>query len=133
MSLDTTSNMLSMIKNASMVGKDSIEVFYSKKNEAIAKVLEKHKFVKSVKVFKEKNSTHKGLHIDLEYVGPQDPKIRDIKIISKPGRRLYMKRTEIKSIDLEHGILVLSTSKGIISGVEAKVKKLGGEIICEVY
>ncbi|HDQ88560.1 MAG TPA: 30S ribosomal protein S8, partial [candidate division WWE3 bacterium] len=67
MSVDTIANMLSMIKNASMVRKPSVEVPYSKQKEQVAKVLEDKGFVQKVKVFNDKDTPYKGLHIDLAY------------------------------------------------------------------
>lgn len=132
MSTDTISNMLSAIKNASMVSKESIEIPFSKNNEAVAKVLEKGQFINKVKSFKEKGSSHKGLHIELAYEDSGASKIRDVKRVSKPGRRMYYGKRDIKKIKPEFGVLVVSTSRGIMSGEEARTKKLGGEVICEV-
>lgn len=132
MSTDIISNMLSSIRNASMVNKEFIELPHTKNIEAIAKVLQKGNFLKKVKGFKEKGSTHKGLHIDLAYEDSGAPMINEIKRVSKPGRRIYMRFGDIKRIKPEYGVLVVSTSRGIMSGEDARKKKLGGEVICEV-
>lgn len=131
MSADTVANMLSGIKNASLVSKEFIEIPYSKMNESVAKVLKKSDFISEVKVFKEKGVTHKSLRIDLAYEEGES-KIRDIKRVSKSGRRIYLGFEKIKRVKPEFGVIVVSTSKGAMSGEEARKKKLGGEIICEV-
>lgn len=131
MSQDRISNMLSTIKNASMVGKKAVEIFYSKETENVLKVLQKNGFVKDVKVFKHKASPFKGLHIDL-FLG-DEVKFSQIKRLSKPGRRLYISSKEIKPVVGGKGLMVLSTSQGIMDGFSAKKKNLGGEIICKLY
>ena len=130
--MDSIANMLSRIKNASMVGKEFVELPYSKVNEEVLKIFEKYGFVEKVKVFKDKGSSHKGLHIDLAYEENGESKIRDIKRVSKPGRRLYLKAKEIEVGNTKYGFCVLSTPKGIMSGVDDQKKNLVGEIICKV-
>ncbi len=132
MSVDTIGNMLSQIKNASMVGKEFVELPHSKMNEAVAKVIEKVGFVKEVKVFKEGGAATKSLHIDLAYDKGGKAKIMDIRRVSKPGRRLYASHEEIKRVDPKFGLLVISTPQGVMSGEEARKQKVGGELICEV-
>jgi small subunit ribosomal protein S8 len=132
MSADTIANMLSQLKNASMVGKEYIEIPYSKVNEAVLKVFEQYEFIKKVKVFKEKGSSFKSLHVDIAYEANGDSKIRGIKRVSKSGRRLYLKSKEIETTNPKYGFSVFSTPKGIMSCVDARDKNLGGEIICKV-
>ncbi len=132
MSLDRISNMLSSVKNAAMAGNSSIETFYSKECEDIAKVLKKAGYLDDVRVFKEKGKSYKRLRIDLTREG-EGFRLTEIKRISKPGRRLYTSSTEIKPVVGGSGVLVVTTSRGIMSGYEAKKKNLGGEVICRVY
>lgn len=132
MSTDVISNLLSSIRNASMVGKDYLEVPHSNNSEAVAKVLEEAKFLSKVKVFKEKGSVGKSLRLDLIYNEDGDPAISGIRRISKPGRRLYSKSNLLRRIDSKYGVLVVSTPSGVMSGEEARKRKLGGELICEV-
>lgn len=132
MSIDRLSNMLSAIKNAAAINSSNIEVYYSKECEGVAKVLEKAGYLENVKTFKEKGKSYKKMRLDLALeVG--ESKIAEVKRISKPGRRLYKSSSEIGSVLGGQGVTVLTTSRGIMSGAEAKRKKLGGEIICEVY
>ncbi|MFC1621936.1 30S ribosomal protein S8 [Patescibacteria group bacterium] len=131
MSIDRLSNMLSSIKNAVMAGNSFIETVHSKECESVAKVLKSAGFLSEVKSFKTKGKKHKGLRLELAKEG-DDFKISDVKRISKPGRRLYMKARDIRPVSGGFGILVLSTSRGIMEGMQAKQKKLGGEILCEV-
>lgn len=132
MSTDFLSNLLSSIRNASMVGKEYLEVPHSNNSEAVARVLEQNKFLAKVKVFKEKGSAGKSLRLDLIYNENGEPLISGIRRISKPGRRLYSKYDSLKRINSKHGLLVVSTPSGVMSGEEARKRKLGGELVCEV-
>jgi len=131
--MDTIANLLSIIKNAYMVNKPSVEVVYSKQLEDIAKILELKGFIKKVKTFKFKGKVFKGLHLDLSYDDSDLPVLMDIKRVSKPGRRVYKKASEIKPINNGHGLLVISTPRGIMSDEDARKKRLGGEVICKVW
>lgn len=132
MSVDRISNMISSIKNGSMATKDFIEVPYSKECEDIAKVLEQTGFLEGVKVFKKEKSFVKMIHLGL---AKEDGKIKltEAKRVSKPGRRIYKGAKELRPVLQGLGVLVISTSRGVMSGNEARKKKLGGEILCEVY
>ena len=130
--MDTISNMLSSIKNASAVGKEFVELPYTKTNEAILGVLKDAGLIMNMKVFKEKESSHKSLHVGLLYGDLDEPRVRKANRISKPGRRIFKSYRELKKFNPGTGIWVVSTSRGILSSNEAKSKKLGGELICEV-
>jgi small subunit ribosomal protein S8 len=129
--MDTLSNMLSKLKNASMAGKAFIEVPHTKVCEGVAKVLKEAGFVVDVKTFKNSGESFKSLRVD---VADTDNNIRltDVKIVSKPGRRMYKAFTDIKTVAGDHIMSVVSTSRGIMSGSEARKRKLGGELICIV-
>ena len=131
--MDTVANLLSIIKNAYMVNKPSVEVVYSKHLEAISEVLESKGFIKKVKTFKFKGKAFKGLHLDLAYDDSDLPVLMDIKRVSKPVRRIYKKASEIKSVNGGHGLLVISTPRGVMSDEDARKKRLGGEVICKVW
>ena len=132
MSVDTIANMLSMIKNSAIAGEASLDVPYSKECKSICEVFKKSGYIDEVKVFKPKETSYKKIHLELAKQG-EYIKINDIKRISKPGRRVYKKASEIRPSKGEYSTMVVSTSKGIINDQEARKKKLGGELICEVY
>jgi small subunit ribosomal protein S8 len=131
--MDTIGNLLSIIKNASMVKRDFVEVPHSNISEQICNVLKEAGFVKSYKVFKLKDSVLKGLHIDLQYSSDGRPHITSAKRISKPGRRIYRNSDELKVVRNGFGLGIVSTSRGLMSVNEAKKKHLGGEVLCEIY
>lgn len=130
---DTIADMLTRIRNAQLRRKDSLEMPYSKLNEEIAKVLESKGFLAGVKSFKYEGKAYKGLHLDLKYDESGAPAIQAIKRISKPGLRNYSKVRDIKRVLGGLGISVVSTSRGIMAGDDARRQKLGGEMLCEVY
>ncbi len=132
MSVDRISNMISSIKNSSMAGRNSLEIPHTLECEAIAKVLKQKGFLDEIKVFKKEKSSSKMLHLGLV---KEDGviKLSEAKRISKPGRRIYKGSKEFKPVLQGFGVLIVSTSRGIMDGQEAKKKKLGGEVLCEVY
>ena len=124
--MDPIADFLITVKNAYMAKKKNISVPYSKFRLAIANVLEKEKVVE--KVVKE----DKVINMNLIYDGTK-PKITTIKKVSKLGLRVYTKSKNIKSIRGGRGIVIISTPQGVMSGKEAKSKKLGGEVICYIW
>ncbi|MFH1291584.1 MAG: 30S ribosomal protein S8 [bacterium] len=129
MMTDPIADMLTRIRNTSMIKKREVCVPYSKIKLGIAKVLVDNGYLESVE---EKKSVHPYIFLVLKYDNNQ-PAMQYIKRISKPGRRVYVKASEIKKVLNGLGISVLSTPKGLMTGLQAKQQKIGGEIICEVY
>lgn len=124
--MDPIADMLTIIKNGYMAKKDLVRVSKSKFKLEIAKVLEKEKFIGSV------SSAENTIAIDLVYKN-QMPAISEIKKVSKLGLRVYTKSKNIKQIKGGKGVTIVSTSKGVMTGKEAKAKKLGGEVICQIW
>ncbi len=122
--------MITRIRNASLVRKDQAIIPFSKLKLAIAKILEKEGYLSGIE---EKNTEHGNvLALGLKYV-KGEPVIRGVKRISKPGRRVYNGYQDLPMWTPELGVAILSTSQGIMTHREAKKKKVGGEIICEIY
>lgn len=131
--MDTIANLLTKIKNASMVSKDSVELPYSKMSESMLKIFKETGFVSDFKVFKLKDSVKKGLSVQLSYMENGKPKISEAKRVSRPGRRIYRSANELKDERGVFGLTLVSTSRGLMPISEAKKKKLGGEVVCEIY
>lgn len=133
--LDPIADMLTRIRNAQMVKHKEVSVPFSKLKLSIAKILEQRNFIESVK--KEMGETFPVLKIVLKYDvvsnTEKNPAIREIKRVSRQGQRIYVKKTDIKSVKNGYGISIVSTSKGMMTGDKAKKMGLGGEIICEVW
>lgn len=124
--MDPIANMLVSIKNGYMAKKLKVSVPYSKFKLEIAKVLEKENILGKV----EKKASE--IIMELLYAN-QKPRISEIKRISKSGLRVYAKSKNIKRVRGGRGLTLISTSKGIMTDTQAKSKKLGGEIICQIW
>jgi small subunit ribosomal protein S8 len=130
--MDRISNLLSSLKNASMAGKTYLEVPYFKQGEKITEVLKAKSLIKDFKIFKQEGTKFKGLHIDLINMGNTTRRLK-IDRLSKPGRRIYGEYKKFLKVKAGLGVLVVSTSRGMMNGEEARHKKLGGEIICKAF
>ncbi len=128
---DPISDMLTRIRNASMVRKSSVDVPRSKVKFAIAKILEKEKCVKSVE---EVEVSGRGvLRIGLLYKDNKVSHITSLKRISKPGRRVYVKADTLPRVRSGFGFAIVSTPNGLMTNREARKRRLGGEVLCEIY
>lgn len=123
---DSISDLLIRLQNASRVHKTGVLLPYSTMKHSIAKVLEKEGYVGGVE---KKNNE---LSVALLYKDGQ-PVISGIKRISKPSRRMYMGVRDIHPVRRGHGLLVLSTPAGVVSGKDAHVKRVGGEVLFEIW
>lgn len=132
MSIDRLSNMISSLKNASMAGKFVVEISYTKQCEEVAKVLKAKGFLSEIKLFKPEKTNVKMLHLGLTNDNGVCSFSEAFRI-SKPGRRIYRGKNELKNVRGIYGVVVVSTSKGIMDSTTAKKKNLGGEVLCEVY
>lgn len=130
-STDPIADMLARIRNAVLVNKHEVAMPHSNVKETVAKILAKSGFLADVKVNKD-NAGRKELVISINPEGASAT-ITEIARLSTPGRRLYVKSKEIPSVKRGRGIVVISTSQGMMTGDEAKTKHLGGELICKVY
>lgn len=126
-STDPIADMLTRIRNAIAVHKTELELPHSNVKESVAHILKSRGYITSVSV--KKDDFRKSMIIGL----PEHVTISEINRVSKPGRRVYAKVKEIPQIKQGRGIVIMSTSQGVMAGDEAKAKKLGGEILCEVY
>jgi small subunit ribosomal protein S8 len=126
---DPISDMLTRIRNAITASKSSVLVPFSKMKYSIAQILEKNGYLVGVKKIKQGNFDYLLLDIVEESDKQQ---ISKLERISKPGRRIYVKSSELRRVG-GRGIAILSTPKGIMTGHEARNKKVGGELICKVY
>lgn len=105
-------------------------VSYSRPKENLVKTLKTNGYLKDFQVTGEKAA--KSIEIDLLYT-KKVPALTGVKIISKPGLRVYVKAKGIKRVFGGSGINILSTTKGLLTGKEARIANLGGELICQVW
>lgn len=129
-STDPIADMLSRIRNAIAVRKASVTMPHSKVKESVANLLKQNNFVESIDVSGE--GIEKTLTVIIN-AGATNARITEIKRISKPGRREYAKSEKIPVVKRGRGIIIVSTSRGMMTGAEAKKLGVGGELICSVY
>jgi small subunit ribosomal protein S8 len=129
MMTDSISDMLTRIRNAQAVKKSEIVLPYSKMKFAIAKILEKEGYIAKAEQVTE--AKFPMLKLVLRYEG-NTPAIQMVRRVSKPGRRVYAKTTELPVVLANIGIAIISTPNGLMTNKEARARRLGGEIICEI-
>jgi small subunit ribosomal protein S8 len=128
--VDPITDMLNQIRNASAVAKAEVLIPFSKLKYEIARILAQEGFINEVKkIAKGKNKTMK---ITLKYDN-ELPVISGLRRASKPGQRIYLKSSKIKRVRGGYGISIISTPKGLMTNKEARKKKLGGEVLLEVW
>ena len=129
-STDPIADMLTRIRNAINVRKHVVRLPHSKVKQSVAELLKTSNFIDDVKVEGEGIAKELVLTINGEHA---NARITEIDRVSKPGRRYYVRSQEIPSVKRGRGIVIVSTSKGMMTGDQAKAEKIGGELICKVY
>ena len=128
---DPIGDMFSRIRNGQMRSLNSVLIPSSNFRKNILEILKNEGYIKDF--FIEKTENNKStLKISLKYY-EGDPVIKEIKRISKPGRRVYSRATSIPKIQNGLGMAIISTSQGVMSDIEARKNNVGGEIICKVF
>ena len=133
MSMQTTdpiADLLTRIRNAKMVGKTEVRVPSSKMKQVVAEQLKKNGYLTNVKI--EVSKPRDILVVTINDEGDNST-IHEIKRISKPGRRVYVGSADIPKVKSGRGLVLVSTSKGVMTGAEAVKQKLGGELLLQVY
>ena len=127
---DPIADMLTRIRNAIAVNKNTVSLPHSNLKEGVAKILKDNNYIDDVKV--EKATVGKTLHLTIN-ADNQNARITEIVRVSRPGRRSYANVKFIPTIKQGRGMVIVSTSSGLMTGAQAKAKKVGGEIICKIY
>lgn len=127
---DLLSDMIARIKNGQNARLSHIMAPYSKLLVSVLEVLQREGYIMGHEVQEENNK--KSIEIQLKYF-EGDPVIRRIKRVSKPGRRTYAPIKKLEPIHNGLGISILSTSSGVMSDYEARMKNIGGEVLCSVF
>jgi small subunit ribosomal protein S8 len=131
---DPIADMLTRMRNALLRQHPSVTMPHSKSKEAIAQVLKAEGYIEDFKVLEEK--PQKMLQISLKYSGDRRNYrsiITGLERVSKPGRRMYVNKKEIPWVLSGMGIAILTTSKGLMTGQQARRRGVGGEVICKVW
>lgn len=123
-------NLLIQLKNAQAVKKENVKIPYSKMDEGVLKILTANNYVESFE--KKGQKFKKYFDVKLKYV-ENEGVINGIKLISKPSCRIYVGFKDIKPVKRGYGLMVVSTSKGIMSGKEAQKEKVGGVALFKIW
>lgn len=126
---DPIADFLTRIRNAQAARHDTVETPSSKLKYRVAKILEAEGYVADVA--EKADGAKKTLTVTLKYDN-KAPKIRSVKRVSKPGLRIYRKANELPRVMNDFGFAIISTSAGVMTNKEARRRKLGGEVLCEV-
>jgi len=132
MMTDIIADSLTRIRNAAMRRLDTTELLHSKTIEAIVSILVDKGYLESFSV-KDLGNNKKSIKVVLKYDDNERSVINELKKISKPGRRIYKGKEDIKSFKNGYGTLIVSTSNGILPNDEAFKRGIGGEVICSVW
>ncbi len=127
---DPIADMITRIKNAHLAGHPTVRMAHSKIKEAIARILEREGYVTGVTI--EPHKPQPSIVIGLKYVG-KVAAITDVRRLSKPGRRQYASANVIPRALGGYGITIVSTSRGVMTGDEARKQNVGGELICQIW
>lgn len=128
---DPIGDMFSRIRNGQMRSLNSIDIPSSNFRQNILKILKDEGYIKDYYIEKTENNKI-SLKINLKYY-EGDPVIKEIKRVSKPGRRIYSRANSIPRVMNGLGLAIISTPKGVMTDVEARKNNVGGEIICRVF
>jgi small subunit ribosomal protein S8 len=133
---DPIADFLTRIRNAVMAGNQNVSIPSSKIKVALAKILVEEGFIDGFEQVSIEDKPQDSLRINLKYVGERrdrKPVITGLKRVSKPGRRIYVGRGEIPWVQSGLGIAILTTPKGVVTGIRARQLGVGGEVLCEVW
>ncbi|MCI8609479.1 MAG: 30S ribosomal protein S8 [Firmicutes bacterium] len=128
---DPIADMLTRIRNANIVGHETVEIPASKMKKAIAKILKEEGYIVDYEVIEDNKQGI--IKVTMKYGANKERVISGIKKISKPGLKVYAKAGEVPKVLGGLGIAIVSTSKGVISDKEARKLGIGGEVICYVW
>ena len=129
---DSISDMLTRIRNANMVKHQIVQIPASRMSVAIAQILKEEGFIEEFEKYEENQK--KYLLISLKYIGKtRKPVICKIKRVSKPGLRVYSNSKNLPRVLDDLGIAIISTSKGVMTNLQAKELGIGGEVLCYIW
>ncbi len=135
--MDPIADMFTRIRNASAVKKTELVLPMSKLKYEVAKILEQESWIKKAEIvpggLNGKHSSFDELKIYLKYHKNGKPQITSIKKISRPGLKIYVNKDEIPTVLNNFGMAIISTSKGLMTGKEARKQKIGGEVLGEIF
>jgi small subunit ribosomal protein S8 len=130
---DPIADMLTRIRNANLAFHDDVVMPSSKLKEALARILEREGYITGFGVEDETTRPGRKLTVNLKYTPDRKRTISGIKRVSKPGLRVYTKAERVPRVLGGMGISILSTNQGLMTDREARERKVGGEVLCQVW
>lgn len=125
---DPIADLLTRIRNGLKARQPATTVPYSKLKESVLKIMKRRGFIRDMSV-----TRPAGKVAEIKVIFSDDARNLNLKRISKSGQRIYMPAKELRSVHSGFGISIISTSQGIMTGSEARRKKIGGEVLCEIF
>jgi small subunit ribosomal protein S8 len=129
---DPISDLLTRIRNAHLAKHDRLDVPVSRLKLEVCRLLKEEGFIRNYREI-EVDGPVNSVRIFLRYSGEGEPAINNVKRISKPGRRVYRRAGEIQPVRNGLGVGIVSTSQGLLTDGQARERKVGGEILCELW
>jgi small subunit ribosomal protein S8 len=129
---DPISDLLTRIRNAHLAKHDRLDVPVSRLKLEVCRLLKEEGFIRNYREIEVEGPTN-SVRIFLRYSAEGEPAINSVKRISKPGRRVYRRAGEIQPVRNGLGVGIVSTSQGLLTDIQARERKVGGEILCELW
>jgi small subunit ribosomal protein S8 len=133
MATDPISDMLARVRNAAMASHESTQMPASRMKKAILELLKTEGYISDVREDEWGPKKHRTIFVTLKYGSAHDCAFQGLRRVSRPGRRVYVHHDQIPRVLSGLGVSILSTSQGVITDKEARRRKLGGELLCEVW
>ncbi len=130
--MDTIADMLARIRNAQRAGHDSVIIPYSKFKKGVLQVMLDAGYIKTYEAIKGEGPCT-NLVVQLKYLRNRVPVIKEINRVSKPGCRIYSAIEDLRGYYNNFGTVILSTSRGVMSDVQARSMNVGGEVVCKIF
>ena len=129
--MDVIGDFCTCIRNAILAGKEKVDVPSSNMRKNIAGKLEQYGYIRGYRVVDD--GKQGVMRVYLKYDERQTPAIQSIQRVSRPSCRHYIKADQIQDVRSGYGLTIISTNQGVLSGREARQKKVGGEVLCEIW
>jgi len=133
---DPIADMLTRIRNAVNVSQSTVSIPHSKLKESIAQILKDEGYIEGFDVAADEGQPQKTIRVKIKYVGvrrERRPVLTDLQRVSRPGRRVYVGKSEIPWVLSGMGVSILSTPKGVMTGQRARMLGVGGEVVCQIW
>jgi small subunit ribosomal protein S8 len=128
---DPIADLLARIRNAALAGHEQLSIPASRLKEDILRVMKAEGFIEDYRLVE--GGTNGSLQVKLRYTSQRTPVLQGLRRVSKPSLRVYVKSSEIHPVRSGLGVSILSTSRGVMTGKQARQARLGGEVLCEVW